>query len=36
MMELAGREENQVKTDPERDSGNKRIFKASLPEASSH
>jgi hypothetical protein len=34
MMELAGREENKVKTDPERESGNKRIFEASLREAS--
>jgi hypothetical protein len=33
---VGGREGNQAKADSERDSGNKRIFKASLPEASPH
>jgi hypothetical protein len=31
-MELVGSEENQAKADPDRDNGNKRIFKASLSE----
>jgi hypothetical protein len=33
-MELAGHEENHAKADPNRESGNKRIFNAFLPDAS--
>jgi hypothetical protein len=36
MMELAGSKENHAKANPERESGNNRIFKASLPDASPH
>jgi hypothetical protein len=36
MMELAGSEENHVKADPDKEDGNKRIFRASLPDASPH
>ena len=36
IMELAGKEENQAKADPKNKSGNRRIFKASIPAASPH
>jgi hypothetical protein len=36
MMELAGSEENHVKADPDKESGNRQIFRASLRDASPH
>ena len=36
MMEFGGSEVNHAKADPDRDSGNSRILRASTAEASSH
>jgi hypothetical protein len=36
IMELVGKEENQAKDDPERESGNRRILSASFLKASLH